>query len=178
MTKLNSLDSLAESNFTKSETGKIRAGVRWLVHPNGAGKERHETFQFSTVEDVKECAKQMAAEPAMLMVEVVTYSESYKRMVVLSRWTKPNAELQVKFSDYPASHPDKFNNDSTRFNKWLGEAELPLVLKAFLGERENTDVVWMRFHEIFAGRLSRPSHHEFSTKEEAVEFLNYKSYQE
>lgn len=174
--KLKDCESLTESNFNKYESGKIRAGVRWLIKPEGSGTERHETFQFSTVEDVKECVKQMVNEPTMLMVEVVTYLASYKHMTILSRWTKPNADLQVKFSEYPASHPDKLNNGSTRFNKWLGEAELPLSFKAFFGEKENADVVWMRFHENYGGRLSRPTHHEFETKEEAIEFLNYRSY--
>lgn len=174
--KLKDYESLAEANFNKSKSDKIRAGVRWMIKPEGSGVERHETFQFSTVEDVKEFVKQLINEPTMLMVEVVTYQESYKHMTILSRWARPSEDLKVEITEYPASHPDKLNNDSTRFNKWLGEADLPLSFKAFFGEKENTDVVWMRFHENYAGRLSRPTHHEFENKEDAIAFLQYKTH--
>lgn len=97
--KTYSLDDLKWEHFNSYESGKIVAGIRYIIVTEDLGFESHECYQFDSLESVVSEARSMERHPSMALVRVMTHRGEYKNMRVLHQWINPRTPVPLKHGE-------------------------------------------------------------------------------
>ena len=77
----------------------------------------------------------------------------------------------VLITEFPASSPDKGNNEQTRTNQWLGSATTS-SWHVSCGQLDGSNKVWLKYFDRVGGRLTTPKVRSLKSRDEAIAFIN------